>query len=124
MIRFPSVQEALEFHRRVIERFGGSSGIRDAGLLESALFRPQTGYYEDLAQMASALMESLLINHPFVDSNKRITFFLTDVFLRMNKWRIRFAPSPGFRFITKVTRTRDNRFRLIEAWIRKHAQKL
>lgn len=124
MIRFPSVQEALELHRRLIERFGGSEGMRDAGLLESALFRPQTGYYGDLAQMAAALMESLLINHPFVDGNKRMAFFLTDVFLRMNGWRIRVQPRPGFRFLMNVMASRKDRFRSIEAWIRRHAQKL
>ncbi len=124
MIRFPSVQEALELHRRLIERFGGEGGIIDAGLLESALFRPQTGYYENLAQMAAALMESLIINHPFVDGNKRMAFFLTDVFLRMNCWCIRVQPVPGRRFIVKVIGERADRFRLIETWIRKHLRKL
>jgi death-on-curing protein len=63
-----------------IDRFGGASGLRDRGLLESALYRPQSGYYDGLDQMAAALLESLLINHPFVDGNKRVAFFATDVF--------------------------------------------
>jgi len=58
------------------------------GLLESALFRPRTGYYEDIFAMAAALLESLLMNHPFTDRNKRVGFFATDVFLRQNDWRI------------------------------------
>lgn len=124
MIRFPSVQEALELHRRLILRFGGSEGVRDAGLLESALFRPQTGYYEDLAQMAAAMMESLIINHPFVDGNKRMAFFLTDIFLRMNGWRLRVQPVPTRRFIVTIASERDERFREIDAWIRKHSRKL
>lgn len=124
MIRFPSVQEALELHRRLIERFGGSSGVRDAGLVESALFRPQTGYYEDLAQMAAAMMESLLINHAFIDGNKRMAFFLTDVFLRMNRWHLRVQPGPAHRFIVKVAGDRNDRYGKIDAWIRKHAQKI
>lgn len=53
----------------------------DKGLLESALFRPQAGYYNDLAEMAAALFESLIMNHAFVDGNKRVAFFATDVFL-------------------------------------------
>ena len=75
-------------HGRLAARFGGSDHLRDAGLLESALYRPQTGYYGDLAEMAAALFESLLMTHPFVDGNKRIAFFATDVFLRLNGWKL------------------------------------
>ena len=83
-----SVDEVLAIHDAVIERFGGPAGLRDPGLLESALYRPQTGYYADVVEMAAALFESLLMNHPFVDGNKRVAFFATDVFLRLNGWRI------------------------------------
>lgn len=75
-------------HGRLTERFGGTGGVRDAGLLESALYRPQTGYYRDLIQMAAALFESLIMNRPFVDGNKRVAFFATDVFLRLNGWKL------------------------------------
>ena len=67
-IQFLSVDEAIAIHERLIERFGGTSGIRDKGLLESALFRPQTGYYKDIAELAAALFESLILNHAFVDA--------------------------------------------------------
>jgi len=83
-----TVDEALAIHERLIDRFGGESGVRDLGLLESALYRPQTGYYSDLTEEAAALFESLLMNHPFVDGNKRVPFFGTDVFLRLNGWRL------------------------------------
>ena len=85
---FLTRDEVLEIHRRLIERFGGAAGVRDLGLLESALYRPQTGYYSDLIEMAAALFESLIMNHPFVDGNKRVAFFATDVFLRINGARI------------------------------------
>ena len=71
-VQFLSVDEVLTIHARLIEVFGGPSGIRDLGLLESALYRPRTGYYRDLSAMAAALFESLLMNHPFLDSDKRI----------------------------------------------------
>lgn len=87
-VQFLSVDEVLAIHERLIDRFGGIAGVRDQGLLESALFRPQTGYYEDLPSMAAALFESLLLNHSFVDGNKRVAFFATDVFLRLNGWKI------------------------------------
>jgi death-on-curing protein len=60
VIQFLSLDEAIAIHERLIDKFGGKLGLRDKGLLESALFRPQTGYYEDLAQMATALFESLI----------------------------------------------------------------
>ena len=79
-------------HERLVDRFGGVGGVRDVGLLESALYRPRSGYYNDVAEMATALFESLLMNHPFVDGNKRLAFFATDVFLRLNGWRLDVAP--------------------------------
>ena len=81
---FPSVEEALFLHSKLIEKFGGKLGIRDLGLLESALFRPQTGHYNSLSEQAAALMQSLAVNHAFIDGNKRMAFALTAVFLRMN----------------------------------------
>lgn len=92
----------LAIHERVLERFGGEAGIRDRGLLESALHRPRTGYYRDLASMAAALFESLLLNHPFVDGNKRVAFFATDVFLRLNGWNLEVDPDETHRFLTRL----------------------
>jgi len=71
-------------HGVLINKFGGSSGIRDQGALEAALLRPQSGYYPDLIAEAAALFESLAVNHPFVDGNKRIAFAAMDTFLRIN----------------------------------------
>ncbi len=84
-----TVVEVLAIHDALIRRYGGKSGVRDPGALESALYRPQTGYYADLVAEAAALLESLAINHPFVDGNKRVAFAVTDVFLRINGHRIR-----------------------------------
>src|SRR5437016_3996001 len=66
-----TVAEAIEMHRQLIEEFGGSHGLRDRGRLEAAIFRPQIGYYNSLAEEAAALIESLANNHAFVDGNKR-----------------------------------------------------
>lgn len=85
---YPTFEEAVFLHERLIERFGGALGIRDAGLLESALARPRSGYYGTLAQQAGALMQSLASNHAFLDGNKRIAFALTAVFLRLNGLRL------------------------------------
>jgi death-on-curing protein len=79
-----TLAEVLAFHEVLIEEFGGATGVRDLGALESALFRPRTGYYRDVVEEAAALFESLVQNHPFVDGNKRVAFAVMDVFLRVN----------------------------------------
>lgn len=84
MTEYVTTADALFFHKQLIERYGGGTGIRDAGALESALHRPQTGYYDTLIHEAAALLESLVQNHPLVDGNKRVAFAVVDVFLRIN----------------------------------------
>src|SRR5437762_7951106 len=84
MTEYDTTADALFFHKQLIERYGGAPGLRDAGALESALHRPQTGYYDTLVHEAAALLESLVQNHPFVDGNKRVAFAVVDVFLRIN----------------------------------------
>lgn len=83
-----TVADVLGMHTALVQRYGGALGVRDPGALEAALFRPQTGYYDDLVAEAAALMESLAVNHPFIDGNKRIAFAAADVFLRINGWRL------------------------------------
>ncbi len=122
MILFPTSDEALTLHEELMHRFGGTDGLRDAGLLDSALYRPQSGYYKDLVQMAAALMESLLINHPFLDGNKRMAFFLTDIFLRLNGHRIVVQPKIGYRFIQRMLASTEFRLPLIDQWLRRHVQ--
>lgn len=84
MTTYPTFDDALEIHRLLIERFGGSLGLRDRAGLEAALARPQSGYYVDLIAEASALWESLSQNHPFWDGNKRLSTTLTSAFLSVN----------------------------------------
>jgi len=108
-VQFLSVDEALGIHEHLIEEFGGQAGVRDPGLLESSLFRPQTGYYEDLATMASALFESLLFNHAFHDGNERMAFFATDVFLRLNGWRLQVDSRDAVDFILRLNPDEQSR---------------
>lgn len=79
-----TLPDILGIHAELVETFGGSEGIRDLGAVEAALFRPQCGYYADIFEEAAALFESLLINHPFIDGNKRTAWASCDVFLRIN----------------------------------------
>ena len=86
-----TVADVVGMHTVLMQRYGGAVGVRDPGALEAALFRPQTGYYDDIVAEAAALMESLAINHSFVDGNKRVAFAAADVFLRINGWRLQRA---------------------------------
>jgi death on curing protein len=88
MTEYLTTADALFFHQQLIERYGGAPGVRDVGALESALHRPQTGYYDTLIHEAAALLEGLVQNHPFVDGNKRVAFAVVDVFLRINGFAI------------------------------------
>jgi len=84
MTEYLTAIEALAIHDDQIARYGGTGGVRDFGLLEAALFRPQTGYYADLIEEAAALWESLSQNHPCIDGNKRTGFAVTYTFLAIN----------------------------------------
>lgn len=120
---FLSVDEVLAIHQRLIEVFGGPSEVRDLGALESALYRPQTGYYNDLLAMAAALFESLLMNHPFLDGNKRVAFFATDVFLRLNGWRFDVEADAAHEFLIGLLEMGTSDFEHLDAWIRRSVRK-
>lgn len=123
-VQFLSLDEAEAIHRNLIEEFGGPPGIRDRGLLDSALHRPQTGYYEDLAEMATALFESLLMNHPFIDGNKRVAFFATDVFLRLNGWRFVVEADAAHAFLIGLLERGECRFENLIGWVRRSVKRL
>jgi death-on-curing protein len=119
-VEFLSLDEVLAIHERLIERFGGDHGVRDRGLLESALFRPQTGYYDHIEEMAAAIFESLLVNHAFVDGNKRVAFFATDIFLRLNGWKLVLTADEGEQFIIGMLEANNCSFEKILTWIQGH----
>jgi death on curing protein len=114
--------EVTVMHGALMKRYGGKLGLRDAGALESALFRPQSGYYEDLVWEAAGLFESLAMNHPFVDGNKRIAFAAVDVFLRVNGLRIRAKPESIFKWMTGHLDSHTFSISNIEPWLRKHIE--
>ncbi len=94
MIRYLSLAEVLELHRSVIDRWGGATGIRDLGALESALAQPRQSFagqdlYPDITSKATALCFSLILNHPFIDGNKRIRHAAMETFLLVNGHELR-----------------------------------
>ncbi|MFM7693576.1 MAG: type II toxin-antitoxin system death-on-curing family toxin [Actinomycetota bacterium] len=116
--RHVGIEEALFIHGVLLRRHGGGDGLRDPGALESALLRPQMGYYGDIVEEAAALLESLAVNHPFVDPNKRVAFGVVDVFLRINGHRIESTADEVHDVM--ITLFEENRFRYehLEPWLR------
>ena len=115
-----TVGEVLEIHRRQIESYGGARRIRDKGLLESAVFRPQIGYYNSVAEEAVALLGSLANNHPFVDGNKRVAFAAAHTFLLINGYDLEVDPSAAYEFMIESIAKGDFRFGPIVRWINTH----
>jgi death-on-curing protein len=118
---YPTIDEVIAVHARLIARFGGSLGVRDRGALESALARPQSGYYTDRLQEAAALWESLSQNHPFVDGNKRVALTTMAAFLRVNGYRLEFDDIEAFTFLLGLYETGTLRFKELDTWLRQHA---
>ncbi len=114
---FLTTETVIVIHDILIEETGGAAGLRDAGALESAIMRPQIGYYDGIIEEAAALMESLAINHPFVDGNKRIALAAADAFLRMNGKYIDCDSEEAYEHFMHLFDT--NTFRLAElaAWL-------
>jgi death on curing protein len=121
VIRYPTIDETIAVHAKLIARFGGSLGIRDRAALESALARPRTGYYSDLIGEAAALWESLSQNHAFLDGNKRVAVTMTAAFLQVNGYRLEFNDLDAFSFLLNLYETGRMRFEELDRWLRQHA---
>lgn len=119
---FLTVADVLGMHTVLMQRYGGAPGVRDPGALEAALFRPQSGYYDDVVAEAAALMESLAMNHPFVDGNKRIAFAAADVFLRINGWRLRRTPMQIYAEMMQMLESATFDIAHLDPWLRGFAK--
>ena len=124
MTVYITLEDAVAIHADQIATYGGSSGLRDEGLLLSALLRPQTGYYADLIEEAAALWESLAMNHAFVDGNKRVAFACTVVFLAANGMGINETEDATIAFIYGHLEAGTFRKDAIEGWLRQNTASL
>ena len=120
MTDYLTVAEVLAMHADQIERYGGSHGVRDPGLLEAALFRPQTGYYADVIEEAAALWESLSQNHPFIDGNKRTAFAAAYTFLAINGARLPADANETYKFLADLYEKNEFTLEKLAAWLRAH----
>jgi death on curing protein len=121
------INEVIALHKILIERFGGASGIRDQQLLESALSRPfqtfdGTDLYPTIYEKAAALIESVLVNHPFVDGNKRTGYGLLRIYLAIQSYEIIAPIEKRYEFVIAVAAGKW-KFDEILSWIQTNTRK-
>ncbi|MCE3229488.1 MAG: hypothetical protein K0S32_4039 [Bacteroidetes bacterium] len=121
------LKKAENIHNILIDHFGGSKGVRDKTLLESALARPFASFdnkdlYPDTVDKASAIFESLIINHPFLDGNKRIAYFLMRLVLLEGKCDVQASQDEKYGFVIAASKG-EFRFEEIKNWITSHLVK-
>ena len=120
-------RQVLWVYRRVIEETGGSPGIRDNGLLQSALARPQATFggrdlYPTLFEKAAALAESIVRNHPFVDGNKRMAWECLDLTLEMNGFRVTASANQSFDLLMRIIE-RKATVQDVAEWLSQHTRR-
>lgn len=112
--------EIEAIHADQIQRYGGAPGLRDAGQLEAALYRSQTGYYTNVIAEAAALWESLSQNHPFVDGNKRTALAAAYTFLAINGVRMTADAEALWAFLDRHYSGGTFRIEMLDAWLREN----
>lgn len=125
--KFLNIAQVLAIHDRMIKLFGGSHGVRDLGLIESAVARPQAGFggkylYKNIFDMTAALLQSLLKNHPFIDGNKRTALTSAAIFLEINGYKLKNNHQEEVNFAIQV----DNQnlsIDQISKWLKDHSEK-
>jgi death-on-curing protein len=124
MINF---EDVLNIHEFLINKFGGTHGIRDESLLQSALSRPfqtfdQVDLYKSHVEKAAALIESIVTNHPFIDGNKRIGYVLMRLYLMENNMDISANQNEKFEFVISIA-SGNRSYDQIAEWIHSHLVK-
>jgi death-on-curing protein len=125
-MRYLTLREVVDLHRAVLEQSGGGPGIRDLGMLESALAQPRatfdgTDLHETVIDKAAALAYSLSLNHPFVDGNKRVAHAAMSVFLALNGLDVIGSVDEQERVMLDLAAGTLSREQLIR-WLRAHIQ--
>ncbi|MDB5540921.1 MAG: death-on-curing protein [Devosia sp.] len=119
-----TLDDVTWIHDEQLRLYGGAAGVRDEGLIWSALLRPQTGYYSDVIEEAAALWESLAMNHGFVDGNKRVAFEGTILFLQMNGALPTGTEQEWIDFIYSHLEAGTFRKQVLEDWLKRHTEPL
>jgi death-on-curing protein len=123
---FLTLDEIIAIHRDQIERYGGSLGVRDWGLLKSAIAMPAATFggqflHSDLCEMAAAYLFHIVQNHPFIDGNKRVGAVAADVFLTLNDHQLVVGEDEFADFVLSVARGETSKSAAAE-FLRAHAK--
>lgn len=118
------IAEVIEIHNTLLHEFGGLSGIRDEGLLKSALERPFSGFgdvefYATPEEKGAAILESIVVNHPFLDGNKRTGYVLMRLLLMQYGKDIEANQSEKYEFMISVASSTID-YKGIVSWIKQH----
>ena len=127
-MKYLSPQQILFIHDQAVKRTGGPLGIRDVGILESAVYRPQTTFdgkdlYKTVFDKAASLLQSLIKNHPFIDGNKRTAFITTYNFLALNGVKIAAGNKEIVVFMVQVA-NKNLSVDEISSWLKFHSRPL
>lgn len=127
-MNYLNINQVLVIHNEVIEQIGGTKGIRDLGLVESAVARPQATFggkdlYPDIFSKTASLGHSLIRNHPFVDGNKRTGYMSMLLFLNINGYDIKVAQEKSYKFVIEIAEKKKDEGSIAE-WLKKHSQKI
>ena len=119
-------KQVIYLYEQIIRVSGGSLGLRDEGMLESAVYRPQASFggqdlYPDLFSKAEAMGHSIIGNHPFVDGNKRVGFEAMRLMLRLNGYDVRTAEESKYEFVVKIAEGRLTE-QAIADWLKQHSR--
>ncbi|MFH1536685.1 MAG: type II toxin-antitoxin system death-on-curing family toxin [Patescibacteria group bacterium] len=122
-----SLEQIQKIHEKIIDKSGGSHGIRDDDLLKSSLFRMQTTFdgqdlYPDIFTKAASLLHSIINNHAFVDGNKRTGFVSAITFLELNGYNTKFPKEKTEKFVISVASEKIE-LNTIANFLRQHCKK-
>lgn len=125
---YPTIEEVIFIHDRIIEESGGSKGIRDLDLLQSAVGRPQVSFagqdlYQDIFFKAAALIHSLILNHPFTDGNKRTGLAVASRLLFINGYKLYDKRQDSIDFTLKIEQKKKS-LEKIAHWLKKHSKRV
>ena len=127
-IRYIPEELVLTIHADLLQRYGGQPGLRDRGLLESALAQPRTTVggkevHKTVFEKGAAYGYHVCSNHPFIDGNKRVAFVLMDVFLQKNGWEMTAAEEDAYSMMMSLASGKLSKAQLA-AWLREHSARL
>jgi len=127
-MRYLSTNQVLVLYNEIVEETGGSKGLRDIGMLESAVARPRATFggkdlYSDVFSKAAALGYSIIRNHAFVDGNKRIGYMAMEIFLRTNGYGLKATLDQKYTFVMEIAQKAKDE-KVITQWLKSHSKRM